>query len=145
MITEGSAALKMPWNPRQAEMEEYLSAEGGYWLENDIWRTDSEAYRSSGLRRSRRDGVLADFTGCRNASMKLELKYYILCSLKNQWKSPVYVQDMLVSVIRLVGQGIASTGIYSSFGETGQSITEELPEDTEPTVAALYRGFLKRI
>ena len=29
MITEGSAALKMPWNPRQAEMEEYLSAEGG--------------------------------------------------------------------------------------------------------------------
>lgn len=143
MITEGSAALKMPWNPRQAEMEEYLSAEGGYWLENDIWRTDSEAYRSSGLRRSRRDGVLADFTGCRNASMKLELKYYILCSLKNQWKSPVYVQDMLVSVIRLVGQGIASTGIYSSFGETGQSITEELPEDTEPTVAALYRRFLK--
>lgn len=145
MITEGSAALKMPWNPRQAEMEEYLSAEGGYWLENDIWRTDSEAYRSSGLRRSRRDGVLADFTGCRNASMKLELKYYILCSLKNQWKSPVYVQDMLVSVVRLVGQGIASTGIYSSFGETGQSITEELPEDTEPTVAALYRRFLKGI
>lgn len=145
MITEGSAALKMPWNPRQAEMEEYLSAEGGYWLENDIWRTDSEAYRSSGLRRSRRDGVLADFTGCRNASMKLELKYYILCSLKNQWKSPVYVQDMLVSVIRLVGQGIASTGIYSSFGETGQSMAEELPEDTGPTVAALYRGFLKGI
>lgn len=145
MITEGSAALKMPWNPRQTEMEEYLSAEGGYWLENDIWRTDSEAYRSSGLRKSRRDGVLADFTGCRNASMKLELKYYILCSLKNQWKSPVYVQDMLVSVIRLVGQGIASTGIYSSFVETGQSITEELPEDTEPTVAALYRRFLKGI
>ena len=145
MITEGSAALKMPWNPRQAEMEEYLSAEGGYWLENDIWRTDSGAYRSSGLRKSRRDGVLADFTGCRNASMKLELKYYILCSLKNQWKSPVYVQDMLVSVIRLAGQGIASTGIYSSFGETGQSITEELPKDTEPTVAALYRRFLKGI
>lgn len=145
MITEGSAALKMPWNPRQTEMEEYLSAEGGYWLENDIWRTDSEACRSSGLRKSRRDGVLADFTGCRNASMKLELKYYILCSLKNQWKSPVYVQDMLVSVIRLVGQGIASTGTYSSFVETGQSITEELPEDTEPTVAALYRRFLKGI
>lgn len=145
MITEGSAALKMSWNPRQAEMEEYLSAEGGYWLENDIWRTDSGAYRSSGLRKSRRDGVLADFTGCRNASMKLELKYYILCSLKNQWKSPVYVQDMLVSVIRLAGQGIASTGIYSSFGETGQSITEELPKDTEPTVAALYRRFLKGI
>ena len=84
MITEGSSALKLPHNPRQVEMEEYLCAEGGYWLENDIWRTDSEAYRAGGLRESRRDGVLADFTGCRNDSMKLELKYYILCSLKNQ-------------------------------------------------------------
>lgn len=145
MITEGSSALKLPQNPRRLEMEEYLSAEGGYWLENDIWRTDSEAYRAGGLRESRRDGILADFTGCRNASMKLELKYYILCSLKNQWKSPAYIQDVLMSVIRLVGQGIASTCTYSSFEETGQSITEKLPEDTEPTVAALYRGFLKGI
>ena len=145
MITEGSSALKLPHNPRQVEMEEYLCAEGGYWLENDIWRTDSEAYRAGGLRESRRDGVLADFTGCRNDSMKLELKYYILCSLKNQWKSPAYIQDVLMSVIRLVGQGIASTGTYSSFKETGQSITGELPKDMEPTVAALYRGFLKGI
>ncbi len=145
MITEGSSALKLSRNPRQVEMEEYLSAEGGYWLQNDIWRTDSEAYKASGLRESRRDGILADFTGCRKASMKLELKYYILCSLKNQRKSPAYIQDVLMSVIRLVGQGIASTGTYSSFEETGQSITEELPEDIEPTVEALYRGGLKGI
>lgn len=84
MITEGSSALKLPLNPVQAEMEKYLSAEGGYWIRNDIWRTDSEAYRAGGLRKSRRDGVFADFTECRNANMKLELKYYILCSLKNQ-------------------------------------------------------------
>lgn len=43
MITEGSSALKLPHNPRQVEMEEYLCAEGGYWLENDIWRTDCRA------------------------------------------------------------------------------------------------------
>ncbi len=145
MMTEGSSALKLPLNPRQAEMEKYLSAEGGYWIRNDIWRTDSEAYKAGGLRESRRDGVLADFTGCQNAYMKLELKYYILCSLKNQWKSPAYVQDVLMSVIRLVGQNAASSGAYSSFEEIGQSIAEPLPEDTEPTVAALYAGFLKGI
>ena len=80
MITEGSSALKLPLNSVQEEMEKYLSAEGGYWARNDIWRTDSEAYRAGGLRESRRDGVLADFTECRNANMKLELKYFILFS-----------------------------------------------------------------
>lgn len=145
MITEGSSALKLPLNPRQDEMEKYLSAEDGYWIQNDIWRTNSEAYRTSGLRESRRDGVLADFTECRNAYMKLELKYYILCSLKNQWKSPAYVQDVLVSAIRLAGRNIASSGAYSSFEEIGQSMTEPLPEGTEPTVAVVYVGFLKGI
>lgn len=145
MITEGSSALKLPLNPRQAEMEKYLSAEGGYWIQNDIWRTDSEAYKKSGLRESRRDGVLADFTECRNAYMKLELKYYILCSLKNQWKSPAYVQDVLMSVIRLAGRNTASSGAYSSFEEIGPSIAEPLPEGTESTVVVVYVGFLKGI
>lgn len=146
MITvEGSSALKLRMEPGQAEMETYLSAEGGYWLRNDIWRTDSDAYRAGGLRESRRDGVLADFTGCGNAYMKVELKYYILFSLKNQWKSPTYVQDMLISVIRLVGRSVGSSGAYSSFGDVGPGIAEPLPEGTEPTVAALYVGFLKKI
>ena len=145
MITEGSSALKLPLNPRQEEMEKYLSAEDGYWIQSDIWRTDSEAYRTSGLRGSRRDGVLADFTECRNAYMKLELKYYILCSLKNQRKSPAYVQDVLMSVIRLAGRNTVSSDAYSSFEEVGQSMAWPLPEDTEPTVAAVYMGFLKGI
>ena len=145
MTTEGSSALKLPLHSVQAEMEKYLCAEGGYWVQNDIWRTDSEAYRAGGLRGSRRDGVLADFTECRNANMKLELKYYILCSLKNQWKSPAYVQDVLKSVIRLVGKHVASSGTYRSFAEVGQCIERPLPEDMEPTVAVLYKGFLKGI
>ena len=145
MTTEGSSALKLPLNPAREEMETYLSSEGGYWARDDIWRTDSEAYRAGGLRESRRDGVFADFTECRNANMKLELKYYILCSLKNQWKSPAYVQDVLMPVIRLVGRHVASSGAYRSFIEVGQCIEWPLPEDVEPTVAVLYKGFLKGI
>lgn len=145
MITEGSSALKRTWNPLQEEMEQYLSAEGGYWLQSDVWRTDSEAYKKSGLRESRREGVLADFTVCRNTSMKLELKYYILCSLKNQWKSPTYVQDVLMPAIRLAGENAASSGTYSSFEEIEANIEESLPKNTGPTVTRLYVGFLKGI
>ena len=145
MITEGSSALKRQTNSKQAEMEVYLSAEGGYWLQNDIWRTDSEAYEKSGIRKSRREGILMDLTSCQNVYMKLELKYYILYSLKNQWKSPVYIQDMLMTVIRLIGKNIASGDIFGSFMEIGENTEVFLPEEAEPTVAILFKGFLNGI
>ena len=145
MITEGSSALKRQTNSKQAEMEVYLSAEGGYWLQNDIWRTDSEAYEKSGIRKSRREGILMDLTSCQNVYMKLELKYYILYSLKNQWKSPVYIQDMLMTVMRLIGKNIATGDIFGSFVELGENVEEFLSEETEPTVATLFKGFLKGI
>jgi hypothetical protein len=50
MNTDGSSALKLAANPKQAEMKEYLSSEGGYWLKNDVWRTDAEAYRAAGMK-----------------------------------------------------------------------------------------------
>ncbi len=145
MTTEGSSALKLSLNPKQEEMEQYLSTEDGYWLNNDIWRTDSEAYKTSGLRESRQTGMLADFSGSRDAYLKLELKYYILWSLKNQQKSPAYVQAVLMPAIRLAGQKIGSSGAYSSFEEIDPKTTEPLPEDTAPTVRKVYVGFLKGI
>lgn len=145
MITEGSPALKLPIDSGHAEMEQYLSAEGGYWLYNDIWRTDSEEYRESGIRESRRDGILADFTACQTPNMKLELKYYILYSLKNQWKSPAYVQDVLMTVIRLIGQNVASSGTCNSFQDLKTDIPVFLPKDTSPAVTTRYAGFLKGI
>ena len=145
MTTEGSSAFKLSWNPKQREMEQYLSAEAGYWIRNDIWRTDSEAYKTSGLRESRQAGMLADFSECRDAYLKLELKYYILWSLKNQQKSPAYVQAVLMPAIRLAGQKVSSSGTYSSFEEIDPKITEPLPEDTAPTVEKVYVGFLKGI
>ena len=51
MITDGSSALELLLDPKRAEMEAYLSAEDGYWIQNDIWRTDSEAYRASGIKK----------------------------------------------------------------------------------------------
>ena len=145
MITEGSSALKLPSNPQQEELEKYLSSEDGYWIQNDIWRTDTEAYRAGVVRESRREGILADFTECQDVYMKLELKYYILYSLKSQWRSPAYVQDVLMSVIRLVGRNVVSSGAYISFREIGPCIKEPLPEDMEPTVRATYVGFLNGI
>ncbi len=145
MITDGSSALKLSWDLKRAEMEAYLSSEGGYWLQNDIWHTDSEAYRNSGIRKSRRDGILADLSGYPDNGLKQELKYYLLCSLKNQWRSPAYVQDVLRAPIRLLGENIAVSGAYHSFTEIEESHLRPLPDDTAPAVADLYHGLIKTI
>lgn len=145
MITDGSLALKRPLNPRQAEMEAYLSSEGGYWLQNDIWHTDSEAYRASGIRKSRRDGILADLSGYPDNCLKQELKYYLLCSLKNQWRSPAYVQDVLMTPIRLLGERIAGLDACHSFTEIEENRMLPLPDGTTPAVAAVYHGLIKTV
>lgn len=145
MITEGSLALKQTLNPRQAEMEEYLSAEGGYWIKEDVWRTDAEAYKTAKIRTSRREGVLADFTGSPDTYMKLELKYFLLSSLKNQWRSPAYVQDVLMTPIRLVIENAISTGRFNSFSEVEQDECSPVPEYTESTVVSVYSGLLKTL
>ena len=86
MITDGSSALKLSFDPKTAEMEAYLSAENGYWLENDVWRTDSKAYKEGGLAEPYKEGVLVDFSPYTNSLMKLEMKYYLLFSMKQDYR-----------------------------------------------------------
>lgn len=145
MITEGSSALKQPLNIKQAEMEAYLSAEGGYWLKEDIWRSDSAAYKAARIRKSRREGILADFTGSPDTYMKLELKYFILSSLKNHWRSPSYVQDVLMTPICLVIRNVISAGCFDSFVGIEESIGGPLPENIKPAVASEYSGLLNTL
>ena len=145
MNTIGNTALKPVPDPKHKMMAEYLLAEGGYWLAEDVWRTDSEAYKTSGIKASRRDGILADFTGYPDLCMKLEIKYYLLYALKNKWTCPVYVQDMLMTVIRLIGKSLVSAAFGESFAELGQDVYVSIPEDAAPTVAALYTGFLNKL
>ena len=144
-ITEGNLALKLPSCPKQSEMEKYLSSENGYWLKEDMWRTDSEAYKASGIKESRREGVLADFTEYPDTGVKLEIKYYILYALKNKWNSPVYVQDMLGTVLRLIGRSFAAAVGSESLARMKPEVYEAMPEGTPPTVAVLYKRFLNKL
>ena len=137
MITDGSSALKLPLDLKQAEMEAYLSAEGGYWLKNDIWRTDSSAYRLSGLKETKHKGLLADFSRFTNESLKREMKYYLLFTMKRGWRQPAYVQKRLQTVLRMAGDILPHD--CHSFGDLAISVSEAVPEDTVPEVRRFYR------
>lgn len=140
MITEGSSALKLPLKSKQTEMEAYLSAEEGYWLQNDIWRTDSAAYRLSGLNATKTRGKLADFSCFTNETLKLEMKYYLLFAIKNGWIKPTYVQGHMLTPLRMAGENLPQA--CQSFESLDESASETVTGVTSPEVRRFYHALI---
>ena len=130
MNTDGSSALKLAANPKQAEMEGYLSSEGGYWLKNDVWRTDAEAYRAAGMKDAKTEGELLDFSEYKDSLLKTELKYFLLYGLRNGWKSPNYVQLKMRKAVKTAEAALSEGKLYHSFLEIESADLLEMPENT---------------
>lgn len=65
-----------------SEVEGYLSSEGGYWQNQDIWLRDTGKFAERGISLEGVKGsVIADFSSIRDRRLKSELKYYTLWSL----------------------------------------------------------------
>lgn len=61
------------------KIEEYLSAEDGYWLNEDVWEVNSGKFEERRIDLSgRKKGNIADFTMIRSYTIRTELKYCIL-------------------------------------------------------------------
>lgn len=61
------------------KIEEYLSAEDSYWLNEDVWEVSSGKFEAHGIDLGgRKRGSIADFTTIRSYTIKTELKYCIL-------------------------------------------------------------------
>ena len=65
-----------------AVVEEYLSAENGYWQDHDVWMVGSGKFEERGIDlEGRKRGSVADFTAIPSERLKMELKYHALWSL----------------------------------------------------------------
>lgn len=143
MITCGSSALQIQDHSRQEEMVEYLSAEGGYWISNDVWRTDSPAYRVSGIGDPMWQGVLADFSEFSNEDLKIEIKYYLLYCMKTHIREGRAVQNLYQTAIRLIGSCTGQSDDLSSFEDIDLEQGFAISEDTSPAVRKIYGSLLK--
>ena len=124
---------------KHRQMEEYLSAEDGYWLDHDQWHIQSEAFRKSGLNAGKYKKVmLADFTGYRNESMKLETKYFLLYSMKNKLISPLSIYSNMTTVIKLIGTKLAICGDVESFDGLDVGDSELYDEDLTDNIRKRY-------
>lgn len=90
----GAAALAHPaeyTDDKQNAMRSYLSSEGGYWLDNDIWKMQDKAFGEAGIKvpvqkvPKKKGRVIADFTGYPTEALKAEVKYFLLHSLKERY------------------------------------------------------------
>lgn len=109
----GAAALILPieeTDGKYDEMVSYLSAEGGYWLNNDIWRMRDSAFDEAGIgipkaKRINPGGcILADFSGYRSERIKIEVKYYLLYRLKEKILTPIAASRMYKRAIKRIGE-----------------------------------------
>ena len=131
MIIYGSSALKMQPDPRHEMMIEYLSSDGGYWLENDEWMANSKAYISTGLRKVRfPESSIVDFSNYNNEALKTEMKYFILYGMKNKCRSPYILQNMQKSAVRLIGERLGSNLTVSSFSEYVGTDESDIPDES---------------
>lgn len=95
-----AAALAFPTGyteDRKDAMKSYLSSEGGYWIDNDIWKMQDKAFQEAGIRvpvqkfPKKKGLVVADFTGYPSETLKIEVKYFLLHSLKEKYATAVSV------------------------------------------------------
>ena len=90
----GAAAIAFPFEYRDEKYDEmiaYLSSEGGYWIDNDIWRMQDAAFKDAGITvpvlkvEKKKRQVIADFTRGMSDYLKVEAKYFILHNLKEKY------------------------------------------------------------
>lgn len=145
----GAAATKIShWkeDDKYHEMTEYLSSEGGYWLREDKWMIESEAFEKANLKAGKyQKGLLADFSTYTRERMKIEMKYYLLYSMKNKILSPFNVYNVMTTAIRMIGENLAGRGTHESFAEMECKGTDVLKNTVTPCVFQKYQTLKRQL
>ena len=83
------------------KIEEYLSAEDGYWLSNDVWEVKSGKFEERGIDiGNRKRGSIANFSMISSYTIKTELKYYVLWSLTNKVIRPSVFSSRYMNAVK---------------------------------------------
>ena len=143
----GALAIGKISDPHYEEMIAYLSTENGYWLKNDKWSADSEEYKSLNLGPIREGNhFIADFTGYKNETVKIEVKYAILLLMKEKTLSAYDLNNVYSTAVKLVGTTLGSDFSISTLAFFNAEDTAEL-KAIVPAIKPLLKDkydYLKR-
>ena len=98
------------------QMMEYLSAEGGYWKDNDKWYMDADSFMKAGIVvPNPRHWLLADFGSYAKVRLKEEMKYFLLHSMKDKIIEAVSVHQNYLRAISNIGKLLSTIKDIESF------------------------------
>lgn len=98
------------------QMTEYLSSEGRYWIDNDRWYMEADSFRQAGINTGKkRTGIFADFSRYPSVRLKMEMKYFLLYSIKNGLLSVQNVYVHYKAAISQIGEWLCSIQPPESF------------------------------
>ena len=143
----GALVIEKVSDPHYEEMIAYLSTENGYWLKNDKWSADSEEYKSLNLGPIREGNhFIADFTGYKNETVKIEVKYAILLLMKERTISAYDINNVYSTAVKLIGTTLGSDFSISTLAFISAEDTAEL-KAIVPAIKPLLKDkydYLKR-
>lgn len=143
----GALAIEKVSDSHYEEMIAYLSTENGYWLKNDKWSADSEEYKSLNLGPLREGKhFIADFTGYKNETVKIEVKYAILLLMKEKILSAYDLNNVYSTAVKLVGTTLGADFSISTLAFINTEDTAEL-KAIVPAIKPLLKDkydYLKR-
>lgn len=114
----GALELAYEPDPQYQDICEYLGAENGFWLKNDVWKGSDAAFDEAEIEVSEKaaNWIIADFSGFENERLKNEVKYLILVRMKENSLSAVSCSANYLRAIRNLGTSLRNESI-SSFRE----------------------------
>lgn len=113
-------ALELTYEPdaQYQDICEYLGAENGFWLKNDIWKGSDAAFEEAEIEVNEKaaNWIIADFSSFESERLKNEAKYLLLVRMKENSLSAVSCSANYLRAIRNLGTSLGN-GSISSFRE----------------------------
>ncbi|MCD8395878.1 MAG: tyrosine-type recombinase/integrase [Lachnospiraceae bacterium] len=113
---EAARILNEGFDNKYNQMVEYLEADGRYWIDNDQWSLEAEAFRQAGINTGKEtEGNLVDFSTFPERNLKTEMKYFLLYSMRNKLLTAGNVLRHYRDTVREIGQKREGNELPDSF------------------------------
>ena len=123
-------------------MVQYLSAENGYWLDNDHWKLEDAGFRKAGIKTGPlMAGELADFSGYPKGRLKIEAKYFLVYVMKNELLSVPNIYGHYQRAIKSIGAQISRDRETTTLA----CLKTDIDPNSCTATERLYRGYVKHL
>lgn len=141
----GAEAIAFPqeaFEDKYNWMAEYLSSERGYWEKNDKWYLNADSFQEAGIKvASKTRELMADFSGFQSEELKVEMKYYLLFSMKEELLTAIGISRNYKRAVASLGKELGNAKVSSFDGLAAECREPDGIEGTEKRAyQQLYRG-----